>query len=289
LVFSGVRVSELLGLTWGEVDFDNGVIELRFQMSRNGNRVPLKTHAGRRDVILMKELAQLLKLQKLATPFSRDDHLVITNGIGRTLGYSRLRKAFAAAAREARIDGATPHTVATPSPASSLAAARASSSSPTSSGTRARRQLGISMSTCSGRKTKPKPLSASWTLRMDTCSAALRSPVATSDVGSRPIGAPLRPIGLLVLGPRTSRRDRPYAPDGGLPIDAQAAKRRGSKRGTSTCRKRWQVRVRLRAERFAIPADHNRRTTADDPLADSLAGLGVVDGFRRQCGFTAVI
>jgi integrase len=110
LVFSGVRVSELLGLTWGEVDFDNGVIELRFQMSRNGNRVQLKTHAGRRDVILMKELAQLLKLQKLATPFSRDDHLVISNGVGRTLGYSRLRKAFAAAAREARIDGATPHT-----------------------------------------------------------------------------------------------------------------------------------------------------------------------------------
>ena len=34
----------------------------------------------------------------------------ITNGVGRTLGYTRLRKAFAGAATRARVTSVTPHT-----------------------------------------------------------------------------------------------------------------------------------------------------------------------------------
>jgi integrase len=110
LIFSGVRVSELLGLTWRDVDFSQQQIHVRAQMSRNGTRSPLKTEAARRDVILMDDLGRLLRQRKLATAFSRDDDLVICNGVGRTLGYTRLRKAFAAAADRAGVIGATPHT-----------------------------------------------------------------------------------------------------------------------------------------------------------------------------------
>lgn len=110
LVFSGVRVSELLGLTWGDIDFQQDVIRIRHQMSRQGRRTALKTESAKRDVILMDELARLLRTRKVAARFSRDEDLLIPNGIGRTLGYSRLRKAFAKAANDAKIHGATPHT-----------------------------------------------------------------------------------------------------------------------------------------------------------------------------------
>jgi integrase len=43
LLFTGLRVAELLGLTWGDVDFDRQVIRVRYQMSRKGSmRVLLK-------------------------------------------------------------------------------------------------------------------------------------------------------------------------------------------------------------------------------------------------------
>jgi integrase len=79
-------------------------------MSRNGHRSPLKTDSARREVILMDDLARLLKERKLAAVFSRDHDLVIANGVGRTLGYTRLRKAFAHAASDANVLDATPHT-----------------------------------------------------------------------------------------------------------------------------------------------------------------------------------
>lgn len=110
LIFSGARVSEVLGLTWGDIDFTQQVIRIRFQMSRKGGRTLVKTEAGRRDVIMMDELARMLRERKIAARFSGDDDLVIGNGVGRTLGYTRLRRAFGAAAQAASIRGVTPHT-----------------------------------------------------------------------------------------------------------------------------------------------------------------------------------
>ena len=110
LVFSGVRVSELLGLAWSEIDFKRHVIRIRYQMSRKGKRSAVKTEAGKRDVILMDELARMLRARKVAARFCREEDLVIANGVGHTLGYTRLRKAFANAAKDANIAGATPHT-----------------------------------------------------------------------------------------------------------------------------------------------------------------------------------
>jgi integrase len=111
LLFSGLRVAELLGLTWEDVAFDQQVLRVRHQMSRKGNkRVPLKTESGRREVILIPEVARRLRKARLAAPFSADRDLVIANTVGKSLGYSKLRKAFAGARSLARVAGVTPHT-----------------------------------------------------------------------------------------------------------------------------------------------------------------------------------
>lgn len=110
LLFSGLRASEALGLIWSEIDFAEQVIRVRHQMSRKGQRTPVKTDAGRRDVILMDELARCLRKRRLASRFSVGDDLVLGNGIGKTLGYTRLLKAFDNATEASGLRGVTPHT-----------------------------------------------------------------------------------------------------------------------------------------------------------------------------------
>jgi integrase len=60
-VFSGMRIQEILGLTWGDIDFRERVIRVRAQLSRGtkanpARRVDLKTKAGRRDIALAGQL-----------------------------------------------------------------------------------------------------------------------------------------------------------------------------------------------------------------------------------------
>ena len=110
LLFSGLRASEALGLVWSEIDFADQTIRVRYQMSRKGHRVPVKSDAGRRDIVLMEELAQVLRKRRLAARFSQHDDLVVGNGRGNTLGYTRLLRAFSDAADAAELPGVTPHT-----------------------------------------------------------------------------------------------------------------------------------------------------------------------------------
>src|SRR5205823_796758 len=74
-LFTGMRLSELLGLTWAEVDFEAGLVRVRYQLSRArankpARRVRLKTPAAVRDIPLLPQLGALLKTHKLASAFS---------------------------------------------------------------------------------------------------------------------------------------------------------------------------------------------------------------------------
>jgi integrase len=89
-LFSGLRLSELLGLTWEEIDFAGGTVRVRFQMGRDGKRRRLKTAAARREVILMSGLGAQLRRWRLASPFSRDDDLIFCATSGRTIGHRNL-------------------------------------------------------------------------------------------------------------------------------------------------------------------------------------------------------
>jgi integrase len=69
--FSGLRIAEALGLVWDDVDFDGGFIRVRAQLSRKRERVIEKTAGSRREVILVPQLAKVLKEHRLAPPWSQ--------------------------------------------------------------------------------------------------------------------------------------------------------------------------------------------------------------------------
>jgi integrase len=109
-LFSGLRLSELLGLTWADVDLGEHVLKVRYQLSRQGERVALKTLAARRDVILMSQLARELDATRAASPFSEDRDLVFSATSGQTIGHRNITaRGLAKAADRAGLDGVTFH------------------------------------------------------------------------------------------------------------------------------------------------------------------------------------
>jgi Phage integrase family len=77
------RVMEVLALQWGDIDFTEGVIHVRFQLSRQGKRVPLKTKAAKRDIVMMDTLGKLLRRRRLAEEFSTDTDFVFQSSVPR--------------------------------------------------------------------------------------------------------------------------------------------------------------------------------------------------------------
>ncbi|HET6683286.1 MAG TPA: tyrosine-type recombinase/integrase [Gaiella sp.] len=76
-VFSGLRQSELLALKWGDIDYREGFIRVRAQLERSTRTLaPLKTKSARRDVILMPQLARLLRERQLRSRFSTESDFV---------------------------------------------------------------------------------------------------------------------------------------------------------------------------------------------------------------------
>jgi integrase len=64
-LYTGLRISELLGLIWEDIDFDRGEVHVRAQLSRAHRSSPprravTKTPASVRDVPLLPQLARLL-------------------------------------------------------------------------------------------------------------------------------------------------------------------------------------------------------------------------------------
>lgn len=85
-LFSGLRVAELCGLVWEDVDFAGEQLLVRYQMSRKGRRVRLKSAAGRREVVLMPSLARILRAHRLASVRSGEADLVFATVRGTTIG-----------------------------------------------------------------------------------------------------------------------------------------------------------------------------------------------------------
>jgi len=86
-IFTGMRISELLGLVWGDIDFEHGVIRVRYQLGRGkrgrpAQRLRLKTRAGVRDIPLLPQLGSLLREHKLASRFSGERDLVFVTRFG---------------------------------------------------------------------------------------------------------------------------------------------------------------------------------------------------------------
>ena len=80
-IFTGLRASELRGLSWEHVDFDNKVIHVRQRADRWNEIGSPKSEAGTRDVPIPPMVVNTLKEWKLACPEGPLD-LVFPNGRG---------------------------------------------------------------------------------------------------------------------------------------------------------------------------------------------------------------
>src|SRR5829696_77202 len=76
VLYTGLRISEMLGLVWDDIDFAAGVIHVRAQLSRAHRDAPARrvvpnTAASVRDVPLVPQLARLLSAHRQRTRFAR--------------------------------------------------------------------------------------------------------------------------------------------------------------------------------------------------------------------------
>ena len=117
VLYTGLRISELLGLIWDDIDFAAGVIHVRAQLSRAhcgapAQRVAPKTPASVRDVPLVAQLARLLSAHKQASLFARGDEWVFATARGTPYGHRNVsRRALGRAAQLAGLNdyGWPPH------------------------------------------------------------------------------------------------------------------------------------------------------------------------------------
>ena len=72
---SGLRVGELLGLKWEDVDFKNNVIHIRRSIVKQKIGPP-KTEASQKPIPLNPDLAKALRLWKMKTIYNRPDDFV---------------------------------------------------------------------------------------------------------------------------------------------------------------------------------------------------------------------
>ena len=110
VLYTGLRISELLGLIWDDIDFAAGVIHVRAQLSRAhcgapAQRVAPKTPASVRDVPLVAQLARLLSAHKQASLFARGDEWVFATARGTPYGHRNVsRRALGRAAQLAGLN-----------------------------------------------------------------------------------------------------------------------------------------------------------------------------------------
>lgn len=91
-LYTGMRISELLGLDWQDVDLDEGVIHVRAQLSRAhrgmpSRRVAPKTRAAIREIPLTPQLAAVLSAHRATRPKTPMEAWVFPSQVGTPFGH----------------------------------------------------------------------------------------------------------------------------------------------------------------------------------------------------------
>jgi integrase len=97
VLYTGLRISEMLGLVSDDVDFAAGVIHVRAQLSRAHRdapprRVPPKTAASVRDVPLVAQLARLLAAHRQHSRFGHGSDWVFATTRGTPHGHRNVSR-----------------------------------------------------------------------------------------------------------------------------------------------------------------------------------------------------
>jgi integrase len=88
-VFTGMRASELRGLTWTDVDFERNVVHVRQRANLWGDIGAPKSSAGDRTIPMSPMVVNALKEWKLACP-KGEHHLVFPNGNGNVENHANI-------------------------------------------------------------------------------------------------------------------------------------------------------------------------------------------------------
>jgi integrase len=110
---SGARLSELLGLTWRDVDLSvpaEATVSIAWQVDRRGKRQPLKTEEGwsERVIELPRQLGIMLLEHKARSSHSGEEDFVFATRSGKALGQRNVLRALRAAQKKARTAAGAP-------------------------------------------------------------------------------------------------------------------------------------------------------------------------------------
>jgi integrase len=89
-ILTGLRQSELLGLRWRDIDFDDQLIRVRSAVDRHGNDVPPKTEHAVREVILIPALAEILLDHRRTSSFDSPADYVFASRAGTPLHWRNI-------------------------------------------------------------------------------------------------------------------------------------------------------------------------------------------------------
>jgi integrase len=100
---TGARISELLGLTWADLDLEAGTIKIELQLGRDGRRTRCKTTRSVRTLAMGAELRRNLLEHFMASRDKRPGAFVFACEGGAPPSYHNARKALAKAIDKAGI------------------------------------------------------------------------------------------------------------------------------------------------------------------------------------------
>jgi integrase len=104
LGYAGLRLGEVRGLRWQDIDLEAGLLHVRRSLQPDGTPTPPKTEAGKRAVPLLPALRRLLVAWRLRSPHTRPADPVICTAEGRPVQERNLRRALNAAKVAAGLD-----------------------------------------------------------------------------------------------------------------------------------------------------------------------------------------
>jgi len=105
LIFSGLRIGEALALKWEAVDYDAGFLHVTKQLTRGRELADLKTNSGQRDVVLIPQLAKVLKTHYMASPRKQPEDFLFAAPDGRGRDQRSTARAVERTLKRAGLEG----------------------------------------------------------------------------------------------------------------------------------------------------------------------------------------